>query len=190
MARYKKGFTLIEMMIVLGIFVLITTLLLSNQKKFGTNIEVTNLAYDVALSIRQTQTYGLAVKNSGLASADFTSAYGIHFDSSTPSQYIIFFDRLDPNSGTRNYVMDSGEESEIYTLRNGFTISDLCAGTCGLQKMDVVFVRPNPEAHITYTNGGQTFSATDVYLKVKSPQGKIKWIRVLKSGQISVEDNQ
>lgn len=198
--KLKRGFTLIEMVVTIGIFVIITTLLLANQKKFSTNIEVTNLAYDVALSVRQAQTYGLAVKNSGIGVSNFKSAYGIHFDTATPNTYIVFFDRdiAACGSNTANEYdadMDNDpnckETSQIYTIKNGFSISDMCndadCSIVGNKAMDIVFIRPNPEAHMKMY-GAVNATPSDARIKIQSEAGKVKMIRILKSGQISVED--
>jgi prepilin-type N-terminal cleavage/methylation domain-containing protein len=58
----KSGFTLIELMVVLVVFVALTGIMISSQSKFDGTILLNNLAYDIALSIREAQTYGVNVK--------------------------------------------------------------------------------------------------------------------------------
>ena len=53
MKRFSKkgGFTLLELMIVLAIFVIMSAVLVANQKKFGGNVTLDDLAQDVAFGL-------------------------------------------------------------------------------------------------------------------------------------------
>ena len=62
MPNVVRGFTLIEMMVSVGIFALITTLIMVSGRSFGGSVLLTNLAYDVALSVRRAQTFGINVR--------------------------------------------------------------------------------------------------------------------------------
>jgi prepilin-type N-terminal cleavage/methylation domain-containing protein len=48
----NKGFTLVELMVTVGIFTIISGLLLARYSNFNQGIILTNLAYDIALTIR------------------------------------------------------------------------------------------------------------------------------------------
>src|ERR1043166_8621201 len=88
-ARVQEGFTLIEMLMVLAIIVIITTIALSGQTLFNSSVVLTNTAYDVALSLRQTETFGIASRVfNGVANA----GYGIEFSKATPASYVSYAD--------------------------------------------------------------------------------------------------
>ena len=89
----NKGFTLIELLVSVAIFTFLTGLILVNHGRFTSAILLENLAYDVGLSIREAQIFGLSVKEFEPGSGQFQQGYGVHFDASTPAQYIIFADR-------------------------------------------------------------------------------------------------
>src|SRR3954470_23096081 len=93
--RFNMGFTLIEVIIVISIFAIMSGILIANYRKFGGSLDITNLVYDVALSVREAQTYGIAVKSN--TANTFNVAYGIHFDTAVPNSYFIFSD--DNNNG-------------------------------------------------------------------------------------------
>ena len=80
----KKGFTLVELLVVVSIIGVISTVIVFNHKKFNDNLEITNLSHDVALYIRQAQVYGVSVKElkdiSLTEEERFDTPYGIHFD--------------------------------------------------------------------------------------------------------------
>lgn len=187
--KTNRGFTMIEMLVSLAIFALITGIVLTRHSQFSGNILIGNLAYDVALSVRQAQVFGLSVREFEVGSGQFAIGYGVHFDSNTPSSYIFFADVND------NQIYDGPSEVvEILTLRNGYTIAEVCGELpTGTKKctpsditfLDIVFERPNPEAIIN------TSVLSDVYSKaeitVMSPKGAERMVTVWSTGQISVE---
>jgi prepilin-type N-terminal cleavage/methylation domain-containing protein len=73
-----RGFTIIEMLVVLAIITLLLGVVLSSQSIFNRTLLLTDTAYTVALSVRQTQSLGLSGReNSGLTNV----GYGIHLAS-------------------------------------------------------------------------------------------------------------
>jgi prepilin-type N-terminal cleavage/methylation domain-containing protein len=208
----KKGFTLIELLVTLSIFVILTTLVLANDNKFGNSTSITDLAYDIALSIRQAQTYGFAVKSINGSYGNETSTttlthFGIDFNMSSKTTYTIFADQP-TQSGTipPDGKFEPSEAVETYTLTNGFKIKDLCsvndttnAETCttalGATNLDIIFKRPDPDAYSQFYYGagssGNAVTSPQEHVRIiiESGDGSIlKAVDVLSSGQISVED--
>jgi prepilin-type N-terminal cleavage/methylation domain-containing protein len=172
-----RGFTLIEMLVSLSIFVVVTGLLVARYSNYNSGILLTDLAYEVALSIRQAQNNALNVREytDALGNRTFNAGYGIHFDADPSAQktYVFFADiPSDPElplSGDRHYCIDSsicdpidGEVTTYAITRSSF-IKDFCVTesdgneTCasdsnGIQYLDVSFIRPNPEAIIATTD--------------------------------------
>ena len=79
MLQANRGFTLIETLAVLGIFVTITLIVFVGNNNFNNTILLTNLAYDVALTTTRAQSYGVSVKQFGTGVESFNVGYGIHF---------------------------------------------------------------------------------------------------------------
>lgn len=155
---YKKGFTLVELLITIVIFVMLTGVVLFNQNKFDSTILLKNLAYDIALTIRQAQTYGVNVKESQI-SGEFTS-YGVYINIEE-NKKIIFFSDLSTSKDGRFSDEDTtcspndinSECLQKYTLKRGNYISKLCVpdtdGSClEVGELTINFVRPNPDAYI------------------------------------------
>lgn len=153
--QVSGGFTIIEMIVVIAIIAVVTTLVLFNQAKLNSAILVSNTAYEIGLIVREAQVEGLGVK----ATADgFLSSYGVHFDISKPTLITMFADRN--NNGT--YDSTEGEMTQEYVINN--TRSGTVLGICPVESLtvkrlklyctsnrskstlDVVFTRPNPEA--------------------------------------------
>jgi type II secretory pathway pseudopilin PulG len=193
----QAGFTLTELMVSIGIMILVLSMILVNYKKFDSGVVLTNLAYDIGLSVRKAQTYGISVKGQVVSSAQtFDSPFGIHFDSAIPGTYFIFADLSDPASS--NYGIYDNQDSIVENFRfvSNFKIKQLCiidttnTRTCdGISNADITFKRPNPDANIS-VNNGQTRSINTLEVDVTSSQDPTvyKEIRIQLTGQISVRD--
>jgi prepilin-type N-terminal cleavage/methylation domain-containing protein len=182
---HRRGFTLVELLVVTAILTILTAVVLANNAKFGGVIRLRNLGYDMALTARQAQVYGISVRRFGTGATKFTSSYGMHFESGSPSTYIMF---ADVNG---NGIYDNaGEIVQTYTIGSGFSISSLCAtptgGTeaCGLSKLDVAYQRPEPDARI-YANGGGSLQQA-ARVEVRSPRNDKLSLLFEVTGQISV----
>lgn len=184
----NAGFTLVELMVTVGIMVLISTLVLVNNSAFGGTVNLRNLAYDVALTVRQAQVYGVSVKRFG---SSFEAGYGVHFDMSDPGEFILFADAVSVNG-----LYDVGEivaPPSPYTFAQGYQITDIKAGAGGSEctgtsvgTLDIVFVRPEPDARIRANSGTTLLEQGCVILT--SPRGNRTAVLVEATGQISVTD--
>ena len=159
----QKGFTLVELLVTISIFVILTGIVLFNQTKFNSTILLTNLAYDTALTIRQAQTYGINIKefnSTGAVDGGQFLPYGVHFERGQKS-FILFTD-LDEN-GIFNGATTTCQKTEgcvtRYNIKRGNYIQDICkeALTIGqvectegnsLTNVNTVFIRPKPDAVI------------------------------------------
>ncbi len=200
----ERGFTLIELLVVTAIMTLISGLILINNNKFGGRILLENLAYDVALSVRQAQVYGISVHRFGTNT--FSAGYGMHFDrlsGANPSiTYELFADaypqEADGSYGNGLYEADQGELVQSTDIERGFHVIDLCvtpsqgaAETCSINSLDIMFKRPEPDAYISAngTSGVIDHGALNQRGRVifESPRGDRVSVVVEASGQISVE---
>ncbi|MCR4276306.1 MAG: prepilin-type N-terminal cleavage/methylation domain-containing protein [Candidatus Parcubacteria bacterium] len=201
-SRLHRGFTLIELMVVLAIIVVITSVVFTSQNSFNKTLVLSNTAYDIALTLRSTQTYGLSSRASGAAS---NVGYGIHLASGTRNSFIFFADTKpdascstpDCKPGDRIYAstgVNTDTLVQTYRLNNGITVGDFCAyppsgsGSCAsgsLTALDIVFTRPNPNALISGSNGASYMTYSSACITISSQQGDTKrYISIAASGQI------
>jgi type II secretory pathway pseudopilin PulG len=178
------GFTIFETMVVVGIMVAVSSLILANYPGFNERLGVSRVSEEIASAVRQTQAYGLGVKESGTGSGIFPG-YGLYFQSASPGSYIFFADR----NGNLQY--DTGEEkiSEI-NIAGGVQIADLCAnqkqatvGPCSLSNLTALYLRPQPQ--VTLKSGGLSYA--DIEIKIRGLRGTTKTIILWLSGQVSIE---
>ena len=196
----------------MAIITIITIIVITSQGSFNKTILLANTAYDIALSIRGAETYGVG---SRVAGASINAGYGIDITRTTPNAFIFFADSYpgpsassvchpmdDPSApdakpGNCSYDSTSDQLITQYKLGNGATISDFCALTSGtwscatshgsnLASLDLVFVRPNSVPFMS-VNGAfsSSFPVTAACLALVSPQGGARFVSVSSAGEIS-----
>src|SRR3989338_11714059 len=77
-ARAARGFTLIEMLVVIAVMAIVTGVMLANNGRFGGQVLLQNLAYDIALTLRHAQVYGISVLRFE-ATASYAPGFEVHF---------------------------------------------------------------------------------------------------------------
>ena len=178
MKKILPAFSLIEMLVVISIFTLISIIILANHSRFNSSVLLGSLAYNIALSVRQAQVYGVSVQ-SAPNSTGFETGYGMHF--TTGTSYVLFADM------NKNKRYDDGDSIvKTYSIGRGHTVTGFCGGTtCSpeITSLDVVFIRPNPDANMTDNNGVSYPSAT---ITVSSTVDLTRTVRVASTGQIYV----
>lgn len=187
---------MIELLVVTAIITVVTGVVLANNARFGGVVLLENLTYDIALSIRQAQIFGIAVQRFGAST--FSAGYGVHFDMSSPSNYVVFADALTengmydcPSPGT-----DTCELVQTTTVTLGYRVQSLCitppggAENCGISKLDIMFRRPEPDAWISGSDVScflqHTACGESSRIVLASPRGETMSIVVDANGQVSV----
>lgn len=201
-SRVSYGFTLVELMVTIGIFVFMTSVILSKYNSFGAGTILSNMAYDIALTIRQAQVYGVGVKSAG--NNLFSSAFGVHFDignTGDNTKFILFADK-DLNGV---YNKSSGDEDiSVYSLKHGAKINIICADMRNETKckeqtgngnnknsLDITFKRPDPRAIICEDKLSNKCENMYAQIIISSADGvHIKKVSVTQAGQISVDIKQ
>jgi len=207
----KKGFSILELLMVMGIFSILTGVTVFGYGDFNNNIITTNLAYEVALSVRQAQVFSLGVR--GSSSNDFNTRYGVFFnkaaDGGNPSSFVFFADRdnygICDNDGDECDISiclagADNECEQVSSFTRGIEISRICAsnsqnlindsGDChaGVESIDkatITFTRPNPDANILDAETSDSYQNISIILEATN--GSKRAVTVRQSGQISVE---
>ena len=201
-ARKSRGFTLIELLVTIVIFVVLTGVVLVSQNNFDNTILLNNLAYDVALTIRQAQTYGINTKES---STGTFSPYGVYFNinpsdpKSSTKSFILFADTnsdgtygVNGNGITSSCPVGDPECLQRYVIQKGSYIKSVCTGPDQAHcyypyKATIIFKRPNPSARIYNINGPSDPLQNFAMITVSSSNGILKYIIVTSTGQIYVQ---
>jgi prepilin-type N-terminal cleavage/methylation domain-containing protein len=183
----SPGFTLLELAVTITIFVLLTTAILIRNARFRTDLIVTNLAYEIALTVREAQVYGINVNAPTEDPYIYSYAHGVHFSPGT-DRFDLFADRSDDKVFDPD---DDGAAEDTFILREGNIIYKVCTVNlsnsvdCTVDPLDITFKRPDPEARIRGGYDRNTVLKTGV-ICIKSPQNVVRKIEVKSTGQISV----
>jgi type II secretory pathway pseudopilin PulG len=143
------GITVLELVVVVAIIGVILVVILTSQSSFNRVLLLTDTAYTVALSIRQTQSLGLSGHGySGVQNV----GYGIHINAAVPVTSYMQFADTDPSianqptlgysycpahsnnnpndpearPGDCLYTSNDGQPIQTYRFLAGYTIGSVC----------------------------------------------------------------
>jgi len=201
----KQGFTIIELLVVLAIFAVLSGTLFINYGRFNVGASLDNLVHQIALIVRQAQVYGISVSQS---STQQFRGYGAYFSVATINDqktFIMFSDKAPADKlytpaippGQQDNCDGLSECVERITIQSGDKVEKIIAnektsfpGTPA-KEVHIVFTRPNPDANIVaYKLSDGTLITTpisDVVIYLQSLRGDEKKVVVWSTGQIAVE---
>jgi len=200
--RNDRGFTLVELLVTIMIFVVLTSVVLFSQNSFNNSVLIKDLGYDIASTVRQAQNYAVDVAES---QENTFTPYGVYFNinagGGSNTNFVLFSDTGNgsggppdgiydgtPSAGSVTYCPPTDTECvQKYTIGNGNYIASMCAGSgsgascVNTNTLTILFKRPNPDAII---NSG---SASYADIKVSSASGVKKDVIITGVGQIYVQ---
>lgn len=160
----QRGMTLVELLVVISIFTVISSIVMFDYTGFRSTTSTQNLTNDIALSIRKVQSSAIGVR---AVNSLFSYGYGIHFTTNTnitnkisgsDKSFVLFADVLNnrkydyDTSGKCGSPTSSDECEEIITIKGVERISAIYVNdtiTSG-GILDIVFKRPDPDAKFCY----------------------------------------
>lgn len=165
------GFSVVELIVAIGIFSILTATFLFNYGSFDRRVTVDILAHQIATWVHNAQVSAMSIRRSrtGVTEQEqFRSGYGLHFDLATPNKFVYFADLNNDRVYTPLPVNakcgdPSVECEQEITLLQGNFVSSLCgdkpigtqSANCAsvtpgspslytTNTLDIVFVRPDP----------------------------------------------
>jgi len=201
----KAGFTLVELLVTISIFVILTGVVLFNSNSFDSTVLLNNFGYDIALTIKQAQSFGVNVREDN--TGNFSSSTGVYFNTNigpnengSLTNFILYTDI----NGDKKYadgnvnICPTGDTSNLeciqkYSMRNGTHIESICAGNdnndcdSNIKKLSIIFTRPSLEANIFINDESQQRKA---YAKITlaASNGASTSVIVTSAGQIYVKN--
>ena len=177
------GLTLVEVLVTVSMLALLSSMMIFNYPRFSENYRLDSAASAVAAILNEAESRALGI--AGSTSGVFPG-FGVYFDVSTPSEYILFSDETPANG-----LYDAGEEIKRVMLGSPFLlIADLCVnsqtgGNCvspDVTSLDVVYLfRIGPEPVITiYANGSTATNYSNAEVVITGSfgggRGVIPWV--------------
>lgn len=197
----KSGFTLVELLITISMFVIVTGVVLVNSNKFDSTVLLNNFAYDVALTIKQAQSYGVNVRES--STGQFGTAYGVYFnitDAPAGRTNFVLFNDVDKNKMyatgdiTKCPANDPSnlECIQKFSMTKGTSVKSLCVGadegSCngGFNQLSILFIRPSQNAKI-YTENNWSIENGYAQIVLAAANGATSTVVVTSVGQVYVK---
>lgn len=185
--RLQQGFTLIEMIVVMAIFTIMTIVVMANLPAFQSRTSLDLLAEEVAITIRQAQVFGTGTR--GFGEKEFPS-HGVYFnigDSGDKQSFILFADLPDANGDVNNTYDELTELREKFQFRGGVEITDLkgcndsgCVSDTEI--LQILFKRP--EADAIFSPPGNFSYVRITISSVRDPDDEKRYVMVWNTGHI------
>ena len=182
--KKNRGFTYVELIVVLSIFAIMTSIVIFNYGAYQAKVDIKVLANDIALQIVQAQKDAMSGKLN-------TSAALLNIPGWKPSYGVYFFDPGGGHDKDFIYFTDLNKRG-FYDVNNIYSISDCSnVGTSGneclkditltkgnyivslqpydtsdaklpsIKDLSITFIRPNSEAYFYSCGSSSCFSLND-----------------------------
>ena len=171
----RQGFTLMELLIVIAVIGIISTMLVVNWRKNEKQYQLQRAAQEIVQNIRKVQDMAL---NSFKYEGEIPDySYGLFFDKDDNNSYIVFGDR----NGNNTYQA-SDMQIENVSIETGIEINSLSSEN---QNLHITFSLPDGFTGIEPSAD----SATIIIKKTgkSCPSNDCKNIIINKTGQITIE---
>ena len=187
--RRNGGMTYVELIVVLGIFAILSSVAIFNYGAFQAKVDIKNLASDIALRVVQAQKSALSGEQNINEPLNWKPSYGVYFNPGSNNSFIYFanlnnnyfFDGSNCTNECLNYVSisknDFIQKVESYLGSSPTQITNPIA---------VTFTRPDSRAYFSYANNIPLSGFDFIQITVASPSGAIALIKIYPSGRIQV----
>jgi prepilin-type N-terminal cleavage/methylation domain-containing protein len=174
----SRGFSILELMIVLTIFAIMTTILIADIPNFRDKSSVDLTASEVATYTRGAQVYGAAQRG-----GDEGVSYGVRFDKGLSSFYLF---RNDHNTKEESYDLKGFEISGILVRANN-------SYDCSLYNLEVVYkssqsIGSSLDALVSKNNGSENIvniDYADIMIRSARNSTARSCVRIYGNGQIA-----
>ena len=138
--KNSKGFTLIELIVVMAIIAIMTGIVFANYRNSQQQLALQRAASKLAQDVRRAQE--MAMASEAFEGSIPEGGYGVYFTIIEPDHYILFADA----NGDREYDKDAIPKNELVEdikIEKGVSIKALSG-----ESFHIIFVPPNPDIYI------------------------------------------
>jgi len=199
-AEYCRGMTYIELIVVLGIFSVLSSVAIYNYGQFQDKVDIKNLASDIALKIVKAQKASLSGQLPKVAvPSNWKPAYGVYFKLISPgsNKSLIYFADVDQgydyDDGTFCASPGTGECVEKINITKGNVISDLSVYYIGnptptsLAGSDLTVTFSRIRSGGVFQSSGSLGANIDyVQISILSPRGSTSLVKIYPSGRVQI----
>ncbi len=211
------GLTVVELLVVISIFLVITGVTLLNYGDFRSNVSLQNLTDDIALAIRKAQSFAIGARSSDIRETipsgliSFNKSFGIHFslnETNSPMEgnnksFLMFsvpstsINKKYDYSGSNPCGDESNDCVELFNIGTADYVKHLIIDgevkNNPNSSLDIVFTRPDPRAVFCFRNepSDPCVEASNVSVIITNgmvgEKEKNRTISIQNTGQISTQ---
>jgi len=172
----SKAFTLIEMLVTLGIIMALSSMILVYSRKSETVSNLIREGDHVAFELRRAQSQAMLVLQQGSGSEQICG-WGIYLDQTNlpQEQFLLFADLCLPDQSIGNEKYDLDEEVEIISLLRGVEIFESNISS-------ITFIPPEPR--IKFDPDLSDGINASIKIQLKNQPGAYYEIQISEAGQI------
>ncbi|MCK5416159.1 type II secretion system protein [Candidatus Parcubacteria bacterium] len=195
----KGGFTLVELLVSVGVIVVITSVFLINYNQYRKSANLNMATQEIVSNIRRVQNYALASKEDVSGNIP-DGGWGIYFDITNNNKLIIFADMNDNGTYDGDGDGDGSDGDEDYELiilpkgiivkNNWYPVGASMVANQNCDETSLVYKPPVPKVIVTgSTNCSATANTTPNFsnVEIQNTKGEIKIIKFNNFGLIDVE---
>ena len=172
----KKAFTIIELLVVMGVIVIFTSFFFVDYGRDSNTFALERVSNKMAQDLRRAQEMSM----SGLTGDVGTNAYGIYFNkgSGSEKQYIIY-----KNNDTNMYYESSSADSikETISFEKGVKICDILIDSSSVSSVSISFQPPDP---INYIDSYYSGHEASIVLCTEDDATKTRRVKINNTGRI------
>jgi type II secretory pathway pseudopilin PulG len=187
--KLNKGMTYIELIVVLGIFSTMTSIVLFNYNAFQEKVDIKVLANNIALKIVEAQKSSISGKWNSGALSGWKPSYGTYFDLSDNKNFIFFVDLNNNNFFDSPVCNEECLDSINITKNNHISQIDSylnSTATSITSPLSITFKRSDSGA--VFKSNDSILTGFDyLQITVTSPSSIIGRIKVYPSGRIQID---
>jgi prepilin-type N-terminal cleavage/methylation domain-containing protein len=172
----KKAFTLIEMLVTLGIITALSSMILVYSRKSESVSNLIREGDHMAFELRRAQNQAMLMLQQNSDGDEKICGWGIYIETNLPQeQFLLFKDLCLPDESRGNEKYNDGEKVESISLLKGVEIS-------GSNVSSITFIPPEPRVKFEPDLGNDN---AYIEIQLKNQPGTYYEIQVSEAGQIS-----
>ena len=171
----KKAFTLIELIVIMAIVAIFTTIIFVDYGKNNKVFALERSARKLSQDIRRTQEMAM----SGVAGETGTNGYGVYFNTGSSTSYLIYVNK----DSNMSYVQGTDSDKETIAMESAVKICNLLVDSGSVNPVSVSFQPPDP---INYINNVDSGHEASVVLCITGDESTTRTVKVNNVGRIEV----